>query len=100
MNFPRAEPMFYDNQLANQQGAQRMHSGSYYPLDDQSQRYDVPRYNDRIASNAMHGGYNGYDVGAQTWNGAQGYSASNTMGGTNRMKQSSRGRAALPPVCR
>lgn len=55
-------------------------------------------YTDRM--NATIGGYGGYDMGGQSWNGGA-FSQNNTMnafGGTGRRNPSARGRAALPNV--
>jgi len=47
----------------------------------------------------LQGNYGQYDMGAQTWNGgAFGGNTFGGLGGTNRMKSSSRGRSALPSV--
>lgn len=119
MNFQRGD-MFYDNPHphSHSPNSQRMPSSGglyfnlnlpctfanniegFYPQDDPSARFDVPRFNDRMAAATLHAGYGGYDLGgAQTWN--SGAFGGNTLGGlgTNRMKSSARGRSALPSVC-
>ena len=116
MNYQRSD-MFYDNPPSHSPNSQRLPQGiqapslhhltatfansiaGFYPTDDQSARFEVPRFNDRMTAATMHGNYGGYDLGAQSWNhNAFGHNAMNTLGGTNRMKSSSRGRSALPSV--
>lgn len=116
MNYQRQD-MFYDNPPHHSPNNQRHQSHglhrqpsrqfdgfangptSFYPQEDTSARFDVPRYNDRMTAATMHGNYGGYDLGAQTWNSsAFGNNTMNGIGGTSRMKPSSRGRAGLPSV--
>jgi len=66
----------------------------FYSSDDQSSRFEQPRYNDRMAAATMQGNFAPYDMGSQTWGGG----AFAGQGNTQRMKSQSRGRSAIPMV--
>lgn len=72
-----------------------------YGADDQGQRFDAPRYNDRMAAPPnMHQNYGGYDMGAQSWNNAAfGNNAMGALGASQRRRpQQQAPRNGLPSV--
>ncbi|KAF2474208.1 uncharacterized protein BDR25DRAFT_119995 [Lindgomyces ingoldianus] len=71
-------------------------TGGLYTAEDHARGYEQPRNYDRLNA-TIHGGY-GYDMGTPAWNATS--FAQNTvlssLGGAGRIKQSGRGRSALP----
>ncbi|KAF2086920.1 hypothetical protein K490DRAFT_74119 [Saccharata proteae CBS 121410] len=94
----RHQPQTLHRQPSRQFDAYGQLPQGLYTADDHAQRYDAPRYNERLNA-TIHSGYGGYEHGGnQTWNG-NAFGGSNTLAAINattRMKPQTRGRSALP----
>lgn len=93
----RHQPQTLHRQASRQFDAYgQLPTGGLYTAEDHARGYDQPRNYERLNA-TIHSGY-GYDLAAPGWNAnAFGQNTTlSTLGASNRMKTSTRGRSALP----